>query len=132
LLVVDASALAEALLLTTAGELVMQTLNGELHAPELVVAECLSVLRGWGLGGHAPWLRLVEAVDDLLAMPLILWPMSPLVPRAWTLGHNLSSYDALYVTLAETLGAPLVTCDGRLARGAPSEVEIRLIQSSDA
>ena len=31
-------------------------------------------------------------------------------------GANLTAYDAVYVALAEALGAPLVTCDGRLAR----------------
>ncbi|MCC6990026.1 MAG: type II toxin-antitoxin system VapC family toxin, partial [Acidobacteria bacterium] len=42
----------------------------------------------------------------------------PLLDRAWTLRRNLSVYDAVYVALAEALGAVLLTCDGRLA-GAP-------------
>jgi predicted nucleic acid-binding protein len=33
------------------------------------------------------------------------------------LAHGLSVYDATYAALAERLGAPLVTADGKLARG---------------
>ena len=46
------------------------------------------------------------------------WPHELLAARAWELRHNLSSYDASYVTLAELIGAMLVTLDGRIA-GAP-------------
>jgi predicted nucleic acid-binding protein len=37
-----------------------------------------------------------------------------LLPRIWELRHNVTAYDAAYLALAETLAAPLVTCDGRL------------------
>jgi predicted nucleic acid-binding protein len=37
-------------------------------------------------------------------------------PRAWELRTNLSAYDALYVALAEQLGATLLTADVRAAR----------------
>jgi predicted nucleic acid-binding protein len=33
----------------------------------------------------------------------------------WELRHNLTGYDATYVALAEALGCPLLTADGRLA-----------------
>ncbi|MEO7374697.1 MAG: type II toxin-antitoxin system VapC family toxin [Terrimesophilobacter sp.] len=39
-----------------------------------------------------------------------------LADAVWRHGHNLSSYDAAYVALAERLGAPLITGDARLAR----------------
>ncbi|HEV3311990.1 MAG TPA: PIN domain-containing protein [Chloroflexota bacterium] len=44
----------------------------------------------------------------------------------WELRHNLSAYDAVFVALAETLGAILVTCDSRLARthGPACKVEL--------
>jgi predicted nucleic acid-binding protein len=49
-----------------------------------------------------------------------------LIPRAWELRENASFHDALYVSLAELLGEPLVTSDHRLARadGVRAEVEV--------
>ncbi len=46
--------------------------------------------------------------------------------RIWELKDNLSAYDAAYVALAETLNAPLVTTDARLARapGIRAAVEV--------
>jgi predicted nucleic acid-binding protein len=40
----------------------------------------------------------------------------PLLHRAWELRDALGAPDALYVALAEALGATLVTLDRRLAR----------------
>jgi predicted nucleic acid-binding protein len=51
-------------------------------------------------------------------LPIVRYPHLPLVERAWELRANLSVYDGVYVALAELLGAPLVTCDRRLA-GVP-------------
>lgn len=36
--------------------------------------------------------------------------------RAWTLRHNFTFYDALYVALASHLDIPLLTADPRLRR----------------
>ena len=53
-------------------------------------------------------------------------PDTPLVPRCWELGENMTPYDAAYVALAETLHAALVTADKRLAHapGLSCVVEI--------
>ena len=46
------------------------------------------------------------------------YPHEPFLARIWELRANVSPYDAVYVTLAETLSTVLVTGDRRLA-GAP-------------
>lgn len=51
----------------------------------------------------------------------------PLAARAWQLIDNLTFYDALYVALAESLGASLVTSDQRLARAAPEALPLLVI-----
>jgi predicted nucleic acid-binding protein len=49
-----------------------------------------------------------------------------LLERAWQVRDSLSATGALYVALAEALGATLLTLDRRLARakGRRCEVEI--------
>jgi predicted nucleic acid-binding protein len=44
------------------------------------------------------------------------FPTLPLLPAAWALRANLTSYDASYVTLADALGCTLVTADLKLSR----------------
>ena len=49
-----------------------------------------------------------------------------MLPRIWELRDSVSAYDAAYVALAETLSAPLMTTDTRLARapGIRATVEV--------
>ncbi len=56
-----------------------------------------------------------NAIDDLLSLPLTIYPTAPLLPRIWELRDNTTSYDACYVALAEALGCALATADQRLA-----------------
>lgn len=55
---------------------------------------------------------------DFASLPLTRYPHGPLAARGWELRHNLTAYDAMYVALAESLEAPLVTCDAKLATAA--------------
>ena len=41
---------------------------------------------------------------------------TPLLPRIWQLRHNMWPCDAAYVALAESLGAELVTLDGKIEK----------------
>jgi predicted nucleic acid-binding protein len=52
------------------------------------------------------------------SMALSRYAHWPFLDRIWQLRSNMSSYDAAYIALAESLGATLLTGDGRLARAA--------------
>jgi predicted nucleic acid-binding protein len=48
-------------------------------------------------------------------MRVALFPYRPFADRIWELRDTVTSYDAWYVALAESLDAPLATLDRRLA-----------------
>ena len=59
-----------------------------------------------------------RALEDLLALPVTVYPTAPVLVRCWQLRDNVVPYDACYIALAESLDCALVTADARLA-GAP-------------
>lgn len=119
--VIDASALAEALL-TESGEAVREMLAGShLVAPQLIVPEFLSVLRGWLRSGLVTATRAQGALEDFRALGVELFDMLPLADEAWNLRNNASTYDAMYVALARVSETRLLTTDRRLDRGFPDD-----------
>jgi predicted nucleic acid-binding protein len=128
-IVVDASALLEALLRTPAAAMVERRLFDEretLHAPHLLDVEVVQVIRRYAAAGEVDHERGRAALADLEAFPLRRYPHSFLLPRVWELRNNLTAYDAVYVALAEALDAPLLTRDRRLAaaRGHYARIEL--------
>jgi predicted nucleic acid-binding protein len=129
-IVVDASALLEALLRMPAADAVEERLfaPGEtLHAPHLIDVEVAQVIRRFAAAGNIDGERGRLALADLADLRLSRYPHGLLLPRIWNLRHNLSAYDAAYVALAEALDAPLVTRDGRLAKAAGHRARIELV-----
>lgn len=118
MIVLDTSALVVFLVSADAlGEKVRAAAVGErLAAPHAVDLECASTLRGLVLGGKLPADEAQRALNLLGAIKLKRYDHVPLLPRIWQLRHNMWTYDAAYVALAESLGADVVTVDGKLAR----------------
>ena len=94
--------------------------------PYLVDAEIASVLRKHVLLGRIPRPRARESLQDFLDLSLVRFEHAPLLPRVFALMHTVTAYDALYAALAESLNAPLVTCDGRLARALTGIVAVEV------
>jgi predicted nucleic acid-binding protein len=114
-IVVDCSAMVTALRAGAPAPL-LELLVGvdEIAVPHLLDVEWWSSLRGFARRGADP-LELSLMQDDFDRLPLTRFPHVSLGARVWALRHNLSTYDAVYVALAEALAVPLVTSDARLA-----------------
>ena len=97
-----------------------------LHVPHLFEIEVLQVLRRHNLGGVLTPERAKLALSRLRATRLMRYPHAPFWERIWELRENLTAYDAAYVSLAETLDAPLVTTDARLARASGHRATVEL------
>ncbi len=122
--VVDASAMIDMLTGGTRGDQLVSILDDDVFAPDLLVPEVLGFLRRM-----VSRQRLTDSEADDLAQvfngaPVEYVHVWPYAGRVWDLRHNLSSYDACYVAVAEELRAPLVTTDLRLARAATEVVPV--------
>jgi predicted nucleic acid-binding protein len=129
-IVVDASALLEALLRTPAAEAVEKRLfdsRRTLHAPHLLDVEVAQVIRRYAATGELGQERGRAALADLTDFPLRRYPHGFLLPRVWELRDNLTAYDAVYVALAEALDATLLTRDQRLAAAAGHHAHVELV-----
>ncbi len=130
MIVIDASALLESLLRTSAAALVEKRLfdsEETLHAPHLLDLEVAQVLRRYARTRQIPEPRCSAALEDLADFPLVRHPHDFLLPRIWELRDNLSAYDAAYVALAEVLDAPLLTRDERLAAAHGHHARIEFV-----
>ncbi|MGH3943052.1 MAG: type II toxin-antitoxin system VapC family toxin [Pseudonocardiaceae bacterium] len=130
MIVVDASVLAPALSDDSdEGDYLRQRLRGQtLAAPELIDLEVQSVLGSGVRRGLLDERRARLAWSDLASAPLRRAPHRPLLPRAWELRDNLTTYDAAYVALAEILDGILLTVDSKLAHAPGIRCEVELIK----
>ena len=98
---------------------------GEVHAPELIDPEVMSVVRRWTLRGWLSAEHGRRAVDELGELAVVRHRHVGLRRRVWELRDRCSAYDACYIALAELLDADLVTTDGGLGRVARGLVAVR-------
>lgn len=130
MLVVDTSAILDAIAAREPAPGLIERLaaDGDLHAPHLIDVEVLHALRRMALRKQITAERAADARADFAETALLRYPHEPLSDRIWELRHNLSAYDAAFVALAETLQAPLLTCDARLASASGHDAQIELFE----
>lgn len=131
MIVLDASALVELLLDTPAGRRVSILLEDPrlaIHAPHLIDVETISVLRRFARDRVIDDDQAEAAIEDLQALDLQRHSHEGLLERCWSLRNNMTTYDAIYVALAEALGASLVTCDAKLARAPGTKIRIEVVR----
>lgn len=129
MLVVDASVLAPAIIdAGTDGAAIRTRLRGETIAgPDLLRVEVLAVIRKGVIAGALTMTQADAAVNDLLDLPVAVFPSAALLRRAWALRDNVTAYDACYVALAEALNCSLLTADGRLANAPGTTCAVELV-----
>lgn len=121
MIVLDASALVLSLTDSAGrGDVIRRLLSEEYRdeqwvGPEHLTVEAAQAIRGLMLrsqlsetDARVSWSALAGIRISVLRGPAVL-------ERIWQLRHNVSAYDAAYVAVAESLDAPLVTADRRLA-----------------
>jgi predicted nucleic acid-binding protein len=90
--------------------------TGSLHAPELASAEATNIFHRLERANLITTPEANAAQDDLMELNIDWFPFEPFADRIWELRHNMTSYDAWYVALAEALKLPLATLDEPLSR----------------
>ena len=130
MIVVDASALVHVLLRTPTSGRLETALFGSgrtLHAPHLVDIEAASAFRRLAAAGEIDAERGRTMLALLADLPVRRYAHGALMPRVWDLRANVTAYDAVYVALAEVLGAPLLTRDAKLARAVWHLIAVELL-----
>ncbi|NLJ55256.1 MAG: type II toxin-antitoxin system VapC family toxin [Intrasporangiaceae bacterium] len=124
MIVVDASALGEALVGRDPDPALLDAMSGEVSAPDHLHVEVLSALRGLVLGHKLGAAAAEVARRDLFALSVNRFDLGPLADRAWELKDRFTTYDAAYIALAEALECPLLTCDAKLRAGHRADVRV--------
>lgn len=130
MIVVDASVVLASLLSSGgAGAQARERLrrDTDLHVPHLLDVEVTAALRRRVRLGQTELGLATDALTDLTDLAAVRWDHEPLLSRVWDLRDNMTTYDAVYVALAEMLQVPLVTSDARLSRAPGLRCHVELL-----
>jgi len=133
MIVVDASAITELLLQTELGTRVERRVyrnDDDLHAPHLLDVEVLNALRRLVQAGEVRVERAAEAIEDLQVPRILRHGHIDFATRVWELRQNFTAYDAVYLALAESLDATVVTCDRPFGAAPGHSARIEVIRAA--
>jgi predicted nucleic acid-binding protein len=115
-IVCDASVMVALLTAGSAVEPIARRLRGHVvHVPAHFDAEVLSALGRLHRAGAIPADEVGRGLEQLASAPVERHALPPLLAAAWAHRANVRLVDALYLALADRLGAPLLTLDRGLA-----------------
>ena len=100
--------------------------SGALHAPELLRVEVTNVLRRLERAQEITTPEANAAYEDFMQLDVELFSFQDFSDRVWELRHNVTSFDAWYVALAEALELPLATLDERLSKAKGPQCQFLL------
>ena len=122
MIVVDASVWVRSLVDDgTMGDAARLVLADDLRwtAPAHAPIEALRTVRRYETAGLLTAAQAQSVAKEVLAAEVeYVGPERWLLASVWHGRHNLSAYDAPYLSIAQHRGIPLVTLDQRLARAA--------------
>ena len=129
MIVVDASCLCEILIGGAGSGAIAERLAADVDhaAPHVIDVEVFGVVRREHLRGHLDRTEATQAIEDLENWPGERFGHRLLLTRAWELRDTVRGWDAMYVALAEALGASLLTTDQRLARATGPTCSIEVV-----
>lgn len=132
MLVVDASCLYEVVAGGDLADEIRQALtqDQEQGAPHIVDVEVFGVIRREHRHGRLDMTAATQAIEDLRTWPGERYGHRAFLDRAWQLRDTVRGWDAMYVALAEALGATLLTTDVRLSQAAGPTCGIELFRAS--
>jgi predicted nucleic acid-binding protein len=126
-IVVDASAVIEALINPDDVPQVEESFSHTVLAPHLIDLEVIQVLRRLVRADELTADRASNLVEQYAFMPIERMPHTPFFARIWQLRNNVTAYDAIYIALAEHYRAPLLTRDRRLSMIAGHHAKVIVI-----
>jgi predicted nucleic acid-binding protein len=97
--------------------------SSPLHAPELIRVEVTNILRRLERAKQLSTAEANAAHEDFMQLDIELFSFEPFSDRVWDLRHDVTSYDAWYVAVAEALALPLATLDEHLCRAKGPKCE---------
>ncbi|MGH9307665.1 MAG: type II toxin-antitoxin system VapC family toxin [Acidimicrobiales bacterium] len=132
MLVVDASCLIEVLTGSNRADRIRERLaaDGDQAAPHIIDVEVFSVIRRDLFLGRLDRTGADQAIEDLRDWPGERFGHRDFLGRAWELRDNVRGWDAMYVGLAEALGAQLLTTDARLGAVPGLDCQVEVIDRS--